>query len=433
MSRAELLTRVRRPRAAADPTLRMLRVLLAFESSLYAAVTPVLPHYAHTLHASKPAVGVLAAAYAAGIIPGGLLGGWVVARAGVRRTSLAGLSVFAVAIAAFGLAGSLAALDALRVLQGAACGFIWAGGLTWAIAVTPRPQRGAVVGSVIGAAIFGTLIGPLLGVLAVSAGTGPVFGAVGLAAAALALWVAAHPDPGTPVPDTDALPPAARRRAAFRETGLWLGSWLVAFDAMTTGAISALIPLRLSARGASGLAIGATFVLASAVATIIAPIIGRSADRRGPQRAMTVGLLAGAVLCALIPVPGAWVASALLCVVVLGGPLSAFMIPAVPIMTVSAERVGFTVVLATSLVNLAYAVGETIGAPSAAVLSSAAGDGLPFAILSALMLATLVWVRRARATTAPAGAHLGDADEAGAHEPFDRASAGPPAPVRCRA
>lgn len=402
MSPAELLTRVRRPRAAANPTLRMLRMLLGFESSLYAVVTPVLPHYAHALHASKPAVGVLTAAYAAGIIPGGLLGGWIVARAGVRRTSVAGLSVFAIAVAAFGFATSLPALDGLRAVQGFACGLIWSGGLTWAIAVTPREQRGAVIGSVIGAAIFGTLIGPLLGVVAVSAGTAPVFTAVGAGAAALAVWVRAHPDPGTPVPDDLAISRAARRRAARRETALWLGTWLVAFDAMTTGAVSALLPLRLARHGASGVAIGATFLLASGLATVAAPVIGRSADRRGPARTMTVGLVAAAILCAIIPLPGAWVATALLCVVLLGGPLSSFMIPAVPMMTASAERAGFTIVLATSLVNLAYAVGETIGAPSAAVLSSAAGDGLPFASLAALMLATLVFIRRTRALKPPA-------------------------------
>ena len=205
MSRADLARRLR-PRGAAArigagdarelaATLPMLRVLLGFESSLYAAVTPVLPHYARTLHAGKPAVGLLAAAYAIGIIPGSLIGGWAAARAGVRRTTISGLIAFAVTVAAFGFTQDLVVLDLLRIAQGAASGLIWGGGLAWAIAVAPRERRGAVIGSVIGAAILGTLAGPLLGVGAVSLGTGPVFSAVAVAALLLAAWVARHRSP----------------------------------------------------------------------------------------------------------------------------------------------------------------------------------------------------------------------------------------------
>ncbi len=82
--------------------------------------------------------------------------------------------------------------------------------------------------------------------------------------------------------------------------------------------------------------------------------------------------------------------------------MSAFMIPAVPMMTASAERVGVTVVVATSLVNLAYAVGETIGAPTAALLSTASSDAVPYLGLAGLMLVSLVLVRRSRRTARPA-------------------------------
>ena len=49
----------------------LVRTLLLFESAMYSAVTPVLPHYAHALHASKPAVGLLTAA---GVVAGLLAG-----------------------------------------------------------------------------------------------------------------------------------------------------------------------------------------------------------------------------------------------------------------------------------------------------------------------------------------------------------------------
>ncbi|MGB9183858.1 MAG: MFS transporter, partial [Solirubrobacteraceae bacterium] len=381
------------------PAIALVRVLLLFEASLYAAVTPILPHYAQTLGVSKPAVGVLAAAYSAGVIPGSLLGGWLAARIGVRRTTLFGLIVFAGAVGAFGFAGDLVTLDVLRVIQGIACGSIWAGALTWAIAVAPRERRGAVVGSVIGAAIFGTLLGPVLGVFAVTVGTAPVFSGVGAISLGLAFWVRRHPEPT--VPEAEAKPARAPLATLLRSPGLRLGTWLVVLEAMTIGATSALLPLRLSRLGASGLAIGATFLLVSALSAALAPLVGRTTDRHGAARPMTIGLLGSALLIALLPVPHSWPVTAALSVIVLGGPLTGLMIPAVSLMTESAERAGLAIVLVTTIVNLGYAVGETIGAPAAASLSTATSDAVPLLGLSVAMLLSLRWVRSTRRAAAP--------------------------------
>ena len=46
---------------AARGVLTLVKALLLFESVLYSAITPLLPHYARALGASKPAIGVLAA------------------------------------------------------------------------------------------------------------------------------------------------------------------------------------------------------------------------------------------------------------------------------------------------------------------------------------------------------------------------------------
>jgi MFS family permease len=369
----------------------LVRVLLLFESSLYSAVTPVLPHYAQSLGVSKPAVGLLAAAYSAGLIPGSVLGGWIAARAGVRRTTLVGLVAFAAAVAAFGFATDLVALDVLRVVQGVACGCIWGGALTWVIAAAPQERRGAVLGSVIGAAIFGTLLGPLLGTLAVAAGTELVFSVVGGISLALAVWVQAHPEPPRQRRPRHARRPTVRTLRSSH--GLMLGAWLITLEAITIGATNTLLPLRLARFGASGVAIGATFVLASALSTVLAPMVGRVTDRHGARRPILIGLIASAALLSVLPIPQFSLALAGLSVIALGGPLTALMIPAVSIMTESAERAGIALVLATTLVNLAYATGETIGAPVAAVLSQATSDGVPLVALSALMLLTLLTLR----------------------------------------
>jgi uncharacterized membrane protein YfcA len=57
----------------------------------------------------------------------------------------------------------------------------------------------------------------------------------------------------------------------------------------------------------------------------------------------------------------------------------------------------------TTLGNLAYAMGETIGAPVAAALSQATSDAVPILLLAALMLATLWPVSRIRRRARPGG------------------------------
>jgi len=380
-------------RGPEQPIVMLVSVLLGFESAMYSAVTPVLPHYAHALHASKPAVGLLTASYPAGIVPGSLLGAWVAARAGVRRATLIGLLLFAVSIIGFGFGTNIVVLDALRFVQGAGCGFIWGGGLTWVIAVAPRERRGAVLGSVIAAAIFGTLMGPILGTLAVTLGTAPVFTVVGAAAVGLAAWTLRNPEPppgwqaptsGTPV------------RTLVRTRRILLGAWLILLEAATIGATSTLIPLRLARFGASGVFIGATFLVASLMSAHVSPPIGRLVDRRGAGLPLCAGLTMTAVLMALLPLPRSAAALAILAIIALGGPLTAYTIPAMSILTETSERVGVPLVMATMLLNLAWAFGEAIGAPAAANISQATSDAVPLLMLSAIMLLTLAPVVRAR-------------------------------------
>jgi MFS family permease len=387
-------------------TVGLVRILLLFESSLYAAVTPVLPHYARTLHASKPALGLLAASYTLGLLPGSVLGGWVAARLGVRRTTLIGLVAFAFAVAAFGFAGSLVTLDLLRVAQGVACGLIWGGALTWVIAVTPIERRGATLGSVIGAATFGTLIGPVLGTVAVATSTALTFSAVGAISLGLAVWVQRHSNPaglrdeslrdepaGTPSPS------GLRRRrwpplTSPTARGLVLGSWMVLLEAMTFGATNVLLPLRLAGLGASGILIGAVFLGSAALSTVLSMFIGRVTDRRGPHLPITAGLVLSAILVPALALPHSTGLLAVLSIIALGGAMTGYMIPAVSTMTDSAETLGIALVVTSSLFNLAYAAGETIGAPAAAVISQASSDAVPLIGLGVLMLLTLIPARR---------------------------------------
>lgn len=392
----------------ARATVVLVRVLLLFESAMYSAITPVLPHYAHALGASKPAVGVLAGAYPAGIIPGSLIGAWIATRTGVRRTTLVGLLLFAGSIAGFGFGTSIVTLDALRFIQGAGCGFIWGGGLTWVITAAPRERRGEMLGSVIGAAIFGTLIGPVLGILAVAVGTGPVFAVVGASAVGLAAWTLGHPNPA---PRTPAAETSSPLRDLVRSPLIRLGSWLILLEAATIGATSALLPLRLARFGAHSIVIGAVFLVASLMSMAVSGPIGRTVDRRGAGVPLCAGLTLTAILMAVLPLPHSAVLLAIASVIALGGPLTAYTIPALTVITDTSERLGIPLAVATMMLNLAWAVGEVIGAPAAANLSQATTDAVPLLALSAIMVLTLRPVIKARLTSAPTHAGEGDARE----------------------
>ncbi len=383
----------------------LIRVLLGFESVLYSVVTPVLPHYAHQFGASKTAIGVLAASYPAGMLPGSLLGGWIATRAGVRRTTVIGLLLFTGAIAAFGFGSDIGVLDGLRFVQGIACGCIWGGGLAWVIAISPRERRGEMVGSVLASAIFGTLVGPLLGTVAVAAGTEVVFACVGGVSLALTAWTLEHPEP-----PRAALGAGAPLRKLARDPRIVLGCWMIVLEACVIGAAGTLLPLRLSRFGASGVAIGITFVLASLLSLLLNPAVGRVVDRRGALLPLTAGLVAAAVLLALLPIPQSPLGLAALTVLTLGGPLTAFAMPAISIMTDAIEQIGAALAVGSMLLNLAWASGETIGAPAAASVSRATSDAVPLAALAAVMLATLVpvlvtlsprWARYWSRPTAP--------------------------------
>jgi predicted MFS family arabinose efflux permease len=373
------------------PIVAFVQVLLLFEASLYSAVTPVLPHYAHVLGASKPAVGVLTAAYPAGLIPGSFLGGWLAVHVGVKRTTLFGLLLFAVSAIAFGFGSDIATLDLLRFVQGVASGCIWGGGLTWVIAVAPRQRRGEVLGSTIGAAILGTLLGPVLGTLAVAIGTGVVFSLVGAVSIGLAFWTGRHPEP--PRPEAS---PRTSLRSLVGNRRIVLGFWLILLVACTVGATGTLLPLRLAQFGASGVLIGVTFLVSALLSYLLAAPIGRAVDRRGEGLSLTVGLVTMAGLLAVLPVPRSAVLLAVLTVAAFGPPLTACTIPAMSVMTAAAERAGIAIALATMLLNLGWATGETIGAPVAANLSQATSDAVPLIVLAVIMLLTLWPVRRAR-------------------------------------
>ncbi len=370
---------------------RELRLLFVVASAVvfvdtmfYAAVVPLLPTLTHELHLSKASAGVLTAGYAAGTLVGSIPGGMLAARAGPRATIYAGLVLMGSSSLAFGLLDNIAGLDAARFVQGFGGACTWSGSLAWLIVEVEVGRRGSVIGGALAAGIAGALFGPVIGTLAHAFGRAPVFSAVAVVAAALGVAVALLPAPSEP-PDLGPL----RLLDQLRRPVIVLGMWLTALPAIASGVVNVLAPLRLSALGASALAIGATFLIAAGAEAVISPAVGQVSDRRGRIFPLRIGLGSAAIVLALFTIPTEVVVVVAGVVVFTAVTLGAFWAPAMAMLSDAAETGGLSQGYAMALINLAWAAGQIVGAAGGGALAKATSDAVPFGLSAALCAATL--------------------------------------------
>jgi MFS family permease len=145
------------------PLLYLTGTIVLVDTLFFAALTPLLPHYAHSLGLGKAGAGVLAGAYPAGALFGSIPSGIVAARLGVKPTVLVGMTVVAGMTAVFGLANAAWELDLARFCQGLASSFSWTGALAWLVAASPAGRRGRLIGQAFAAAVGGARLGPVPG------------------------------------------------------------------------------------------------------------------------------------------------------------------------------------------------------------------------------------------------------------------------------
>jgi MFS family permease len=374
------------------------------DTMFFAALTPLLPHYVHTLGLSKAGAGVLQSMYPAGALVAGIPSGIAAARFGPKRTVLTGLCLLALTTTAFGLAQAEWSLDAARFLQGVSSAFSWTGGLAWLVAATAPARRGRLIGNVFGVAIAGALFGPVLGAVASYTGTAPAFGAVaGLAvvlAAAAFTTPAAIPEEPQPV------------RMLLRALGvrkIRVGVWLVLLPALLFGNLSVLAPLRLSHLGWGAAAVGATYLVSAALEAAWSPVLGHASDRYGRVPPLRAALVASAIVCLILPLPDHAFLFAV-AVVGAGFAFGSFWTPAMSMVTDEADAFGLDYGYAFALVNVAWAPGQAGGAAIGGAVASVTSDAVPYLGLAAICAATLVALARIRETPAPAAAGAGSAD-----------------------
>src|SRR3954447_395600 len=376
--------------------LPLVATLVAVDTMLYAALTPLLPHFAHEFGLSKTRAGALVAAYAAGALVGGLPGGLAAVRLGARRAVLVGLTGMGLASVGFALAASFWTLVAARFVQGMGSAFTWAGAFAWLLAAAPRDRRAQLRGSAMGAAIFGALFGPVVGALAALVGRTPVFCALAGLAVVLGIWTLRLGD----APRGEQPSPQAIARA-FRNRLYIAGLALMSAASLLFGVLGVLAPLHLAEAGWGAAAIGGVFLVSAALESLQAPLIGRLSDRRGRLLPVRISLAVGAVISLLL----AFDARPLVYVplVVVGSLAYGILFtPAFALIADGAERSRLAQGMAFGFMNAAWALGAMAGPAGGGVLDGATGEQFPFLLAALACLATVaVMLRRPRAQLAP--------------------------------
>ncbi len=374
--------------------LLLVSALVWVDTMLFAALTPLLPHFAQSLHLSKTGAGALVGAYAAGALVGGLPGGAAAARLGSRRAVLVGLTLMGLASLGFAFAHGFWALAAARFLQGGGSAFTWAGAFAWLLAAAPRERRGALIGSAMGAAIFGSLFGPVVGAIAALLGRTPVFAALAGLAVVLGWWTLQL----EPVPPERPSSEAAAR--ALRSPVFLGGLALMSLPALLFGVVQTLAPLHLAAAGWGAAAIGAVFLVSAGVEGALSPVVGRFLDRRGALRPVQLALALGAVFSVGLAL-GLRPLGYVPLIVAAGAAYGVLFTPAFVLIANGAERSGLPQGMAFGLMNAAWALGALLGPLAGGAIATSSGDVAPFLVSAGLCAAMLAVVRRRASAVRP--------------------------------
>ena len=356
------------------------------DTIFFAALTPLLPSYADDHDLSKAGVGILAAAYPAGALLGGIPGGYAAARYGVKPVVVAGLLFMVATTTTFGFADDIVVLDLARFAQGFGSSLTWTAGLAWLVSEAPPRRRGLLIGTAMSAAIVGALFGPVLGGAASVVGVEVAFTAVAALGLVLAVWAAL-----TPAAPVEQPQPLSMLWAAARDRAVLGAVWFVALPALLFSTMGVLAPLRLDALGMGAVAISGVWLVSAAIEAALSPLSGRVSDLRGRLLPIRAGLAASALATALLPWPDSrWLLAAL--VVFAGMAFGVFWTPAMSHLADLAERRGLDYAYGFALVNIAWAPGQAVGAALGGALARATADAVPYLLLTGVCVLSLAAV-----------------------------------------
>jgi MFS family permease len=357
--------------------------IIFVDAMLFTALTPLIPGYADEFELSKTEAGILVGAFGAGALLGGIPGGIAAARFGAKSAVIGGLVLLALASFGFAAADSPLTLELARFVQGFASTTTWAGALSWAAVVTPREQRGEVLGFAFGAAVAGAVLGPMFGGIAEYVGIRISFFSVGIVALAFVALAA------LPRTARDAQTSQGGLGRAFRDLRFVGGLWLNTLPALLFGILVVLVPLALDDHGWSSFSIGLVFFGAGAVEVVINPLLGRTTDRVGRLLPIRIALAASVVVAVALAAASEPVLIALL-VSAAGISFGGFYTPGMALTSHRAEAAGLAQGMAFGVMNTAWALGNLAGPTIGGALAEGFGDPAPYLAGAALCALTLL-------------------------------------------
>jgi MFS family permease len=371
----------------------LVAAIVLVDTVFFAVLSPLLPSYAALLGLSKAGVGVLAGAFATGVLVAALPSGLLASRVGLKPTLLLGLGLTGVTSVVFGLSATWGLLVLTRFAAGLGSACSWTAAVGWLARTAPPERRGELIGFAISAAVAGAFLGPALGATAAWTGTGPAFGAIAVACGVLALLVMTLPVPGAESRSITMI-------TALRMPSLWAPLGLIWLAPLLFAVLGVLVPLSLGARGWDAAQLGALYAGAAALEALVHPLLGRWADRQGALAPISTGLVGSiVVLVALAAAGPPWLVAGL--AVAAAITFGATLVPGMALLTRAAEAAGLDAVLAMALANLAWALGHAVGAPVCGWMADRMGDTVTYAAFAILCLGVLGALRRRRSVLAP--------------------------------
>ena len=374
-------------------------VVVVVDTMLYAALTPLLPHFRREFDLSKAGVGVLAAGFAIGVLLAAVPGGIVASRFGARVAVIGGLTLVTFASIGVALADSFGLLFGARFVQGSDLRrhVVRVLALSWLALATPSERRGRTMGTAIGAAVFGALLGPVIGAGASVIGVRAAFSMVAgvcVVLIALVFWF----DPPPPERQT-----ARAILGAFRNSEFLRGLWVTTLPALLFGTLIVLATLALDSHGFSAVEIGAVWIVATGIESAINPVLGRITDRLGPMAPIRFALM-GSIVCSigLAVTENPWVLVPL--VLVSAVPFGGFYAPGMTMLSHAAEGIGLAQALTFGVMNAAWAIGNAVGPAAGGGLAQLTRDAVPYLVCAGLCVVTLTTFRRAPGRPLPARA-----------------------------
>ncbi len=369
--------------AAASYRLRLFVAGVFFaEAGFYAVVSPLVPRLVRDVGLTTSDVGVLVAAYPAGVLLATVPAIALADRWGVRATTFVGLAILIVSTIAFGWAPGRLLLDAARLVQGMGGAVAWAGALGWLTSAAPAGRRGSVIGGAVGAALVGMVFGPTAGAAAAQAGRAPIFSALALV---LVLLAVAAPRRGPAHVPGGGVRVGLGRLAASRSA--LIGSAALLVVGVVGGALGTLVPLLVTRREGGPATIALILIAGYLLAAFLNVFLGRLADRLGGLLPTVTALALAAALLPWLPLFGSlWPLA--VGTVVTSAVVSGLWAPAAAMVAEGSNPGPAAQAAGVAAVNAAWAAGGAAGAVILGRLADAAGFPAAFVLAAGICAAS---------------------------------------------